>query len=211
MPAGSTVDLVVNLGKETVSVIDVTGMRPERAQSLLEAEGLTLGEVTELYHESQPAGIIFAQEPRPGTRVDKGSAVAVMVSKGPEKETPPEQPAQPPTEPGVEAGGEEPQAVDPRVFVEENPGHRPSDPKAREFQVRVVAMGQALTSRLVRWRDETGATLREGPCAAAGRAAPPIRATGTVTIECIIGPTVFEPTRCYRGEPGSRRTHTGVI
>ena len=106
VPAGSTVDLVVNLGKETVSVIDVTGMRPERAQSLLEAEGLTLGEVTELYHESQPAGIIFAQEPRPGTRVDKGSAVAVMVSKGPEKETPPEQTAQPPTEPGVEAGGE---------------------------------------------------------------------------------------------------------
>lgn len=186
VPAGSTVDLVVNLGKETVSVIDVTGMRPERAQSLLEAEGLTLGEVTELYHESQPAGIIFAQEPRPGTRVDKGSAVAVMVSKGPEKETPPEQPAQPPTEPGVEAGGEEPQAVDPRVFVEENPGHRPSDPKAREFQVRVVAMGQAPDQQIeVRWRDETGATLREGPFTLqpGESRTVPIRATGTVTIE----------------------------
>jgi hypothetical protein len=109
-----------------------------------------------------------------------------MVSKGPEKETPPEQPAQPPTEPGVEAGGEEPQAVDPRVFVEENPGHRPSDPKAREFQVRVVAMGQAPDQQIeVRWRDETGATLREGPFTLqpGESRTVPIRATGTVTIE----------------------------
>lgn len=197
VPTASTVDLVVNRGRETVSVIDVTGMSPQRAQALLEAEGLTLGEVTELFHATAPAGMVFGQEPRAGTLVEKGSAVAVTVSKGPEEQTPPEEP-QPPTEPGVQPGGGEPQAADPRVFVDENPEHRPGDANAREFQVRVVAMGQVPDQQIeVRWRDETGATLREGPFTLqpGDSRSVQIRAEGTVTIEVHHQDrTVFEQT-----------------
>lgn len=207
IPIGSTVDLVVNRGRETVSVIDVTGMTLERARSLLEAEGLTLGEVTEMYHESEPAGLVFAQEPRPGTLVEKGSAVAVSVSRGPEEEAPPPEEPEPETEPGVEAdGGEQAQITDPRVFVDENAEYRPDDPQAREFEVRVVAMGQEPNQQVeVRWRDESGSTLREGPFTLqpGDSRTVQIRADGTVSIEVRHQDrTVFEQTYPAPAEDG---------
>ncbi|MGD9497645.1 MAG: Stk1 family PASTA domain-containing Ser/Thr kinase, partial [Armatimonadota bacterium] len=165
--AGSTVDLTINLGRETVSVIDVVGMGVDRARTLLEAAGLTLGQVEEFVHATQPAGIIFEQEPKAGTRVDKGTAVDVSVSKGPEEEQPePERPAQPPDEEPVEEGGapggEPAVAPSPQVDVVETPGYRPGDAQLREFKVRVVAMGETPNQQVeVRWRDETGQLLRD--------------------------------------------------
>jgi len=184
--SGSTVDLVVNLGQETVSVIDVAGTRVERAQALLEADGLTLGQVTEYFHETEPAGIIFEQDPRPGTRVDKGTGVDVSISKGPEEEAPPEEPTEPEPDETVENGGEtpgeEPQAADPRVFVDQVGETEASG--VRKFQVRVIATGEAPDQQIeVRYRDESGYERHEDFSLQPGDSRiVEIRTEGTVTI-----------------------------
>ncbi len=188
--AGSTVDLTVNLRRETVSVVDATGMTVDRAAATLEAADLTLGEVTELFHEEQPAGIVFDQDPAPGTRVDMGTSVDLFVSRGPEEDQP-EEPAdgeQQPDEDGtVEDGEEEPAtAPPPQVFIEENANYRPDDPAQRLFEVRVVAQGEQPDQQIeIRWRDASGATLREplGPMQPGESKTYEIVAQGTVTIE----------------------------
>lgn len=189
VPSGTVVDIVVNLGKETVSVIDVVGMSVERARTLLEAQGLTLGEVKEYFHETEPAGIIFEQEPHPGTRVDEGTAVDVSVSKGPEEQEPPEEPsAQPGPEETVESDTGTPeeavQPADPLVYIE--PVGEPDESGTREFEVRVVAKGEVPQQHVeVRWRDETGQTLREdlGFMQPGDTKTVRVRARGTVSFE----------------------------
>ncbi|MGC9318733.1 MAG: PASTA domain-containing protein, partial [Armatimonadota bacterium] len=208
--SGTAIDLWVNRGKRTVSVIDVVGMRPERAQTLLEAADLTLGEAVEYFHETEPAGVIFDQEPQPGTRVDAGTAIDISISKGPEEEQPEEpgdeeptdEEMQPPPDETVEGGeeaGERPGLVTPRVYVEETEGYKPNQPELREFTVQVVAMGDAPDQKVeVRHRDESGATLIEGPWTMDPGETKTVRiqARGTVTIEVRHeGVTVFEETR----------------
>ncbi len=193
--AGTTVSFTVNLGKETVSVVDVTGTRVDRAQSLLADAGLTLGEVTEYFHETEPAGIVFDQQPRPGTQMEKGAAIDVSVSKGPEEETPepededegetPEQNGETTVEDG-DAEEEPPASSAPWVDVEEDSDYRPEEPDVRRFQVTVTAKGETGDQQAeVRWRDESGATLRQelSPIQPGEAKMVTIRAKGTVTVE----------------------------
>ena len=191
--AGSKVDLVINLGKEVVSVIDVTGETVPRAHALLEAEGLTLGEVRELSHETVPAGVIFEQDAKPGTQVEKGFAISVSVSTGPEPA--PGQGTEPGTEtPGTQPGGGEgtqgpPQGgtMDPVVEVVEDETFTPGNPSMRKFLTKVVAMGETRDQAIqVRWRqqnggwnvEDLGGPLQPGESKTAG-----FISEGTVTIE----------------------------
>ncbi|MGI5819217.1 MAG: Stk1 family PASTA domain-containing Ser/Thr kinase [Armatimonadota bacterium] len=193
---GSTVDLVVNMGREDVSVPDVTGTRLDRAQSLLEAAGLTLGRVEEFFHATEPAGIVYDQQPRPGTRVDEGTAVNLSLSKGPEEDEPEDaddardtRPAEPAPDESVEdQETPPPPPSDPYVDVSEDRSYRPEDPRLRRFEVTVVAKGQAPDQSIdVRWRDESGNTLTQqlsgGAMQPGQTETVPIRAQGTVTIE----------------------------
>jgi hypothetical protein len=170
---GTAVDLVVNIGRREVSVPDVTGTRIDRAQSLLEADDLTLGEVEEFFHATEPAGIVYEQEPAPGTRVDEGTAIDLSLSKGPEEEEVPEdevededadeEPAELPDDDTVEDTDDDaeqpPPASDPYVDVTEV--EQPSgDQQTRAFEVTIVAKGQQPDQDItVRWRDESGATI----------------------------------------------------
>lgn len=198
---GTAVDLWVNIGRKQVSVPDVTGTRVDRAQSLLEAEDLTLGQVEEFFHATEPAGIVYDQEPSPGTIVEEGTPIALSISKGPEEEEAPENAAEEdggaePTEP--EDGGtvedqdddeqEPPPPSDPYVDVAEDRSYRPDEPRVRRFEVTVVAKGQQPDQDIeVRWRDESGNTLTQelggGSMQPGQTETVPIRATGTVTIE----------------------------
>ncbi len=189
VPAGSKVDLVINLGKEVVSVINVVGETVPRAQALLEAAGLSLGEVRELSHATVPKGIIFEQDAKPGTQVEKGVAISVSVSTGPEAEPAPETGSQagtqtPSTE-GPGAGAVE--VLDPVVEVVEDENYNPSDPTTRKFQIKVTAMGTAPNQVIeVRWRQQNGGWLVEdmgGPFQPGESRTRGIVAQGTVTIE----------------------------
>ncbi|GEM_PF-395844 len=217
VPAGSEVDLVIAIGRRDVSVPDVTGTRLDRAQSLLEAQGLTLGKVEEFFHATEPAGIVYDQEPRPGTRVDEGTAISVSVSKGPEAEEAPanaEEPAdggaEPPREGTVQdGGGGQAVAADPYVDVRENRGYRPEDPSLRLFNVTVVAKGEQSDQDIeVRWRDEGGTTLTQqlggGAMQPGQTETVEIRTQGTVTIEVMQNDrVVFTDTKHVSGSQGS--------
>lgn len=199
VPTASEVDLVVAMGRRDVSVPDVTGTRLDRAQSLLEAAGLTLGRAEEFFHATEPAGIVYDQEPRPGTRVDEGTAISVSVSKGPEEEETPENAVspdadattQPPAEGTVQDDDEPtrpPVRSDPYVDVRQDEGYRPEEPSLRRFQVTVVAKGEEADQDIeVRWRDESGTTLTQelggGAMQPGQTETVPIRTQGTVTIE----------------------------
>ncbi len=189
---GNEVDLVISRGKETVAVINVTGQTLERAEVLLEAEGLHVGKVKPFYHETAPEGTVIDQEIKPGTVVNKGADIPLHVSKGAE----PLEPAPPPEDDdadedrpgdeGGEPGGEEPRVVDPDVDVRADDTYRPDDPALRLFHVKVTAMGDQPDQKIqIRWRDKSGALLVEdlGLLQPGDTKSKSIRTEGTVTIE----------------------------
>jgi len=171
-PAGETVEegrevnLVLSRGKEKVTVINVVGETLPRAEVLLEGEGLHLGEAKEFFHETALEGTVIDQEIKPGTVVEKGAAIPLHVSKGPEPvEPPPDEPDTgegPPGEEGAGPGAEQPQAMDPDVAVSEDETYHPDQPARRRFHVKVTAMGDARDQKMeIKWRDKSGALLVE--------------------------------------------------
>jgi len=80
---GSLVNLVVSLGKPVVP--DVVGMTQANATAAIAAVGaLTMGDVTYQYSDTITAGLVISQNPVGNTTVLTGSAVAIVVSSGPQ-------------------------------------------------------------------------------------------------------------------------------
>ncbi len=80
---GRTVNVVVSLGPELVQVPSVVGKEVEEAKLLLEQARLR-GAVREIFHPEAKPGTVLNQEPQPGVRVERGSTVSLVVSKGPQ-------------------------------------------------------------------------------------------------------------------------------
>ncbi len=78
------IDIVVSRGAPLISVPDCRGLSLDEAKAKLQSEGLEVGNVTEEFSSSQPAGKISSQNPAPGSDVRKGSKVDLALSKGPE-------------------------------------------------------------------------------------------------------------------------------
>ena len=74
--------LTVSTGQKGSAVPDVTKMDLTNARNTLIAAGLVLGSQTEA-NDAAPAGQVISQDPAPGTSLPAGSAVNVVVSKGP--------------------------------------------------------------------------------------------------------------------------------
>ncbi|MDR4461199.1 MAG: PASTA domain-containing protein [Nitrospirales bacterium] len=77
--AGSSVALVVSLGAQVPNVV---GRTQADAQKALTSAGLTVGTVTMANSATVAAGRVISQNPRAGTTVNPGSAVALVVSLG---------------------------------------------------------------------------------------------------------------------------------
>ncbi|MDO5080072.1 Stk1 family PASTA domain-containing Ser/Thr kinase [Buchananella hordeovulneris] len=81
---GQTVTLEVSLGKEQVTVPDVTGRTVSNATDILRSNRLGAASVRrEEYSAEVEAGVIIATDPTAGTRVDHSSEVTLVVSLGP--------------------------------------------------------------------------------------------------------------------------------
>ena len=80
---GSQVILVPSLGPPPVKVPDLTGMTVPDARQALEAVGLEVGETRQVYDEKLATGEIVAQSVAPRDEASQGSAIDVVVSKGP--------------------------------------------------------------------------------------------------------------------------------
>lgn len=79
---GTAVDLVISKGPEPVPVPDVEGRKATLAKATLAEVGLK-ADVTQKFSEKVKDGVVISVRPKAGTIVDSGSAVALIVSKGP--------------------------------------------------------------------------------------------------------------------------------
>lgn len=82
---GTHVKMYVSMGVEKVEVPQITGITSEEAQAALAAVGLIGGSVTEEYSEEYDTGYVISQGKSAGSKLEKGSAVDYVVSKGSSK------------------------------------------------------------------------------------------------------------------------------
>ena len=71
-------------GHPPVATPDLSNLDTDKAATALTASGLKLGGVSESYGTSVTAGRVASQTPDAGAHAPKGSAVAVVISKGPQ-------------------------------------------------------------------------------------------------------------------------------
>jgi eukaryotic-like serine/threonine-protein kinase len=79
-----TIGLTTSLGPEMVTVPDVRRRPVTDARFIIEQSRLVLGEVHAAYNDSVSPGLIINQDPAPGASLERGTAVYLSVSKGPE-------------------------------------------------------------------------------------------------------------------------------
>jgi serine/threonine-protein kinase len=83
---GSEVTIVVSEGSTTAEVPNVVGQSEGVAANQLGQAGLTVNTESQ-FSDSVPAGVVITQDPPPGTRLSRNSAVTIVVSRGPEPTT----------------------------------------------------------------------------------------------------------------------------
>jgi serine/threonine protein kinase/beta-lactam-binding protein with PASTA domain len=77
-------------GAQKVAVPNVKGESLDSARKILDDEGLKLSIQDRAFDENVPAGTIISQDPEWGQKIDEGSPVKVVVSKGPGQITVPD-------------------------------------------------------------------------------------------------------------------------
>jgi serine/threonine-protein kinase len=82
---GRTISVAVSMGAETVIVPDVERRSLLEARLLIDQAQLRVGELRETFDEQVKGGFIMEQDPQPGARVDRGRAINLVVSKGPQR------------------------------------------------------------------------------------------------------------------------------
>lgn len=85
---GSTIELVISAGPPLSAVPDLVGMEVGKAEDRLLDRELELGQIRKEY-SAKPEGTVLSQDPADG-KAEWGSAVTLVVSKGPEPTEVPE-------------------------------------------------------------------------------------------------------------------------
>ncbi len=86
---GTVVNLAVSQGPSPVTVPNVIGLTQPQARAALHEVQLTQGLVQQAYSDVAPVGVVISQSPQGSDLVTRGSAVNVVVSRGPEPATVP--------------------------------------------------------------------------------------------------------------------------
>ncbi len=81
---GSEIDLYVSVGSERIPVPAVVGLTEEAARAAIEAEGLSVGEVTESPDPEFAEGVVIESNPAAGVEIGPSIPVDLVVSSGPE-------------------------------------------------------------------------------------------------------------------------------
>ncbi len=82
--AGRVIGVVVSQGKEQVVVPDVVGQPLPNARLVIENARLRVGRVDEKFDDSVRAGLVMTQDPPAGGEAPRNTAIALLVSRGPE-------------------------------------------------------------------------------------------------------------------------------
>lgn len=81
---GTSVNVVVSAGQVQLKVPSLIGQTVESAETVLANNNFIKGVVTEEFSEAVPKGQIISQEPAAAAEAPKGSAINLLISKGPE-------------------------------------------------------------------------------------------------------------------------------
>jgi len=82
--AGRVINVVVSLGREMIAVPDLVGQPLLQSRLVVEGARLQIGQVNERFDDTVKPGLIISQDPPAGTRIPRGSALTLLVSRGPE-------------------------------------------------------------------------------------------------------------------------------
>ncbi len=77
---GSTITVILSRGPQLIEVPSVVGTALQAAQVTLAAAGLTMGQTLNVYSDRGLSGVVVAQVPPGGTRVERAAAVDVFLS-----------------------------------------------------------------------------------------------------------------------------------
>lgn len=80
---GTPVDLIISLGPAAAIVPGLAGMTLSQAEAAITAAGLVIGTISEQFSAAVPAGSVISHDPPAGIEVPPGSAVNLVISKGP--------------------------------------------------------------------------------------------------------------------------------
>jgi len=72
--------------RDMVIIPELRGLTVDEARARLEEIGLVAGGTGERYYEILPEGLVIYSDPLPGKRVPQGTAVTLIISKGPEQD-----------------------------------------------------------------------------------------------------------------------------
>lgn len=81
---GFTIELIISTGAKDGTVPDVKQQKQEEAISIIESNGYVVGKITEAF-DDLPAGMVVDQSPRSNTDLKEGSAIDLVISKGPKE------------------------------------------------------------------------------------------------------------------------------
>jgi len=85
---GQTIKIWVSKGPRFIEAPDVVNAPEELARTEILKTGLTVGIVTQEYNDTTPAGSVAKQDPAPGTKLERGKPVKLVISLGKEPEVP---------------------------------------------------------------------------------------------------------------------------
>jgi eukaryotic-like serine/threonine-protein kinase len=142
---GVTVTYYVSSGVPQVAVPNLFGLSLTDAQAAILAQGLTIGNVSNLSSSSVPAGQVSDQSPKAGVKVDKNSAVDIVVSTGPPSPPPSSSPS--------------PTMVEVPHVATMNIADATTQLEAQGFVVSVVEKGSVLPSGTVLKTNPAGGNL----------------------------------------------------
>ncbi|MBW7864888.1 MAG: PASTA domain-containing protein, partial [Candidatus Hydrogenedentes bacterium] len=80
--------ILVEYTPKPIVAPNVVGQTQSAAQTTISGIGLTVGIVTQEYHNTIAYGRVISQNPVPGTEVSRGSAVNLVISRGPSTHVP---------------------------------------------------------------------------------------------------------------------------
>jgi eukaryotic-like serine/threonine-protein kinase len=137
----TAVNIVVSRGKEEVVVVSVVGKDLDTAKALLTEAGLRAGGLDWKHSDEVAANHVISQAIEPAARVDEGTSVDLVVSKGLEEAEEPDD-SERVTVPGEDGDADEAERlVDPLVEVRKDETYQPASSAERRLLVRITAQG----------------------------------------------------------------------
>ncbi|MDM5357966.1 Stk1 family PASTA domain-containing Ser/Thr kinase [Peribacillus sp. ACCC06369] len=85
VPSETELELTVSKGEDLLSLKNLTGFNEAGLNDYSSESGIKIDVEEEVYDDSVAEGLVISQSPEPTTKVEKGSTVKVVISKGKEE------------------------------------------------------------------------------------------------------------------------------